>query len=375
MPGYARKDIVDPDEVGAYHCTSRCVRQAFLCGKGKGKGKGRRKRRREINRLKWFDVRVQQLLSVFLVDLLAYTFLDNHFHSILRIRPDLAEKLSDREVVRRSLMVSPYMMPDEIKLEEPDEAAIEEALKDPEYVLKWRKRLSSLSWFMKYWKEPIARRANLEDEVKGAFWDPRFHSVRLLDGVALLMGSIYVDLNEVRARKASTPETSENSTIFYRILAWQADQERRSLPSDKEARMNAESLEREPAPPWVAPINDASDNGTVSGTMTEEQPKPNGRRPSDSGFLPMTIEQYMQLVDWAGRSIQPGKRGAIPDELAPIMERLVSNLDAFLKAAQNFGKLFKRFCGTPESMAAHKAKIEAKRLRGLPAARQICGSK
>ena len=43
------------------------------------------------------------------------------------------------------------------------------------------------------------------------------------------------------------------------------------------------------------------------------------------GFLPITIEHYANLLDWTGRELRADKRGAIPDHLAPIMERLGLN--------------------------------------------------
>ena len=33
MPARARREIMDFSSVGAYHCYSRCVRRAFLCGR------------------------------------------------------------------------------------------------------------------------------------------------------------------------------------------------------------------------------------------------------------------------------------------------------------------------------------------------------
>ena len=57
-----------------------------------------------------------------------------------------------------------------------------------------RRNLSSLSWFMARWKEPMARLCNAESDHSGHFWEARFKCRELLDDEAVLTCSIYVDL-------------------------------------------------------------------------------------------------------------------------------------------------------------------------------------
>ena len=71
-------------------------------------------------------------------------------------------------------------------------------------------RLGSLSAFMQHLKQPIARRANIEDGVTGHFFEKRFYSGALLDEEALLTAMAYVDLNPVRA---GICETSKPTNI------------------------------------------------------------------------------------------------------------------------------------------------------------------
>ena len=49
-------------------------------------------------------------------------------------------------------------------------------VENAEQVAVYRIRLADVSWLMKTLREPIARRANAEDKVKGRFWEGRFKS-------------------------------------------------------------------------------------------------------------------------------------------------------------------------------------------------------
>jgi hypothetical protein len=43
--------------------------------------------------------------------------------------------------------------------------------------------------------------------------------------------------------------------------------------------------------------------------------------------LPLELPKYLSLLDWTSRQLRAGKRGSIPDHLAPILDRLRINGD------------------------------------------------
>jgi hypothetical protein len=53
-----------------------------------------------------------------------------------------------------------------------------------------------------------------------------------------------------------------------------------------------------------------------------------------------SLKDYLQLVDTTGRMIRTDKRGAIPINLPPILERLSINLQQWLQQSQQFEKLY-----------------------------------
>jgi hypothetical protein len=95
MPRLRRRFLFDPAEVGIYHCINRCVRRSFLCGTDPVSGKDYEHRRQ------WLQDRLRFLAGQFGLDVLGFAVTSNHFHVIVRNRPDVVANWSDAEVARR----------------------------------------------------------------------------------------------------------------------------------------------------------------------------------------------------------------------------------------------------------------------------------
>lgn len=164
MARLARADVFDPTEVSVFHCINRCVRRCFLCGHDPLTGKNYEHRKQ------WLEDRLRELAALLGIDVIAFAILSNHFHLVLRNRPDVVATWSDGEVARRWLLLCPLRKTAAGGAEEPTAEEIGTVANVPERLAEIRWRLSDISWFMRLVSEPLARRSNGEDQVSGRFW-------------------------------------------------------------------------------------------------------------------------------------------------------------------------------------------------------------
>ena len=321
-----RHTQISLDDTPYYHCVSRCVRRAFLCGEDRVLGTSYEHRRQ------WIVDGLYELTTIFAIDLCAYAVMSNHYHVVLHVDRDQAEAWTRDEVIQRWHRVFNGHALSRRYARDERLSAAEQTLLD-RFVSTWRERLMDISWLMRIINESIARQANAEDACTGRFWEGRFKSQALLDDAALVTAMAYVDLNPIRAGIADTPEQSDYTSVQPRI--------------DKATSAHLANHPQQQAPglwPFV-------------GNPRKDMPK----------GLPFRLSDYLELVDWSGRILRADKPGAISADLPYILDRLQLAPDHWRYLITHFESRFKGFVGRAYCLKQVCQKLGLIRAPGLGA--------
>ena len=358
-----RSKYVQDGQEGVFHCFSRCVRRAFLYGFDTLTGQD------FSHRKAWLVDRLRYLAAIFAIEVCAYAVMANHYHVVLRTRPDIVARWSDLEVAARWLRLFPKFRDLRGTPIPPTNKEICALADCPERIAQLRRRLSNLSWFMGRLNEFIARAANKEDNVKGRFWESRFKCQALLDVAAIACSMVYVDLNPIRAGLSATPEESDFTSIQERIRAWRNETTTAaSLPATEPASdMDSGS------PGWCgAPGNTSETSRECPSTLTHHTSGwlcPIQSESQRRGILDMTTAEYFDLVDKTGRMARADKPGAIAADLAPILLRIGANPGTWLDTVSHFGSKFRLAAGRISNLRDFADRLGRRWFHGTATAR------
>ena len=112
-----------------------------------------------------------------------------------------------------------------------------------------------------------------------------------------------MDLHPIRAGIATTPETSDFTSVQDRILDRHSEAE--VSPSDAQDQR----IEHRENAGWLA-------NVALGPPRKKVREKQSSRRGSSKGCLQLTLDAYPKLLDWTGRQHRKDKAGKILSNLA-----------------------------------------------------------
>jgi hypothetical protein len=170
--------------------------------------------------------------------------------------------------------------------------------------------------------EPIARRANREDGCKGRFWEGRYKCQVLCDDRAILAAMAYVDLNPIRAGMTDRLDASAHTSVMRRI------------------------------------VQTKSDPTTATSLL---KPVAGGLRPA----IDITTAEYLQILDWTGRQLAPGKRGRISPHASAILKAMDHDAKRWVTRVAAFGSGWYRVAGSAQDLIAIAERLGQQWLKGI----------
>ena len=339
-----RKDVFNRKEIGFYHITTRCVRQAFLLGKDFKSTSSNHHRKAWIEQ--WF----QSLTEVMAIEICAYAIMDNHTHLILRNRPDWLDGMDDYEVATRLARLYPgYQCLSSLPTEAAPER-VQEILEDRDGFAQGKEKLADISIFMARWEEAVARRANKEDGCTGRFWEGRFYCQRLLDPAAVLAATIYVELNPLRANIVDLPGFAQFTSLTNRL--------------------NLIKVTAGEFPEYLTRNSAIQEEFNWLETMELGRAKVNNIQLCDK-FLPVDTIKYLRVLQYVvckDSLVNNSQTGA---SVNGILVRLGVIPENWRQTAMEFEKSYKLFAGSPEKLTAIASAQKKRCIHGVSTANQV----
>ncbi|MBP7864685.1 MAG: hypothetical protein KA419_01950, partial [Acidobacteria bacterium] len=142
--------------------------------------------------------------------------------------------------------------------------------------------------------------------------------------------------------------TTDGAAIPPELLA---AAEAEGIPPEVLAAAVAEAARAQARASWLAPLNGAGGRKGV--------------------FATLTAAEYFRVLDAVGRVVRPDKAGAIPAELAPILERLSLDASEWLASVQGYERRFRRVVGCAGRLAELARAAGLKWFQGVAACRRL----
>ena len=174
--------------IGSYHIISRVAGGALMFNN---------------NDKEYFLKLLERMAKGFFVQIHAFAIMSNHFHILATYLEEDARMASKEELIRRYKLIFG-------KNEEPPDGTFNscnEFIPDEDGgVERLRRRLGSVSTFVKELKETFSRWYNKTYDRTGYLWGDRFKGIIIDKGDPQFICSAYIDTNPVRANIVKKPE-------------------------------------------------------------------------------------------------------------------------------------------------------------------------
>lgn len=212
---------------------------------------------------------------------------------------------------------------DEAGFEQQREMKKRAIMADKDKLTEYRQRFGSLSWFMSRLNEPLAKNSNAEDFVKGRFWESRYTSIALLDETAVLSCMAYVDLNPIRAGIVEELQYSLHTSIKKRI----------------ENLKTNNSLINKNIKPFASSSNHQSIN--------------------------IKLNDYIELVEWAGRSIVHPNKAKMPAHINSLLSSFNLQPEHWLKQIKLLNQGSPHAIGSVKNLKDKAKSLSKKWIKGI----------